>query len=66
MVSVNEKDNCNVVANLVRVELDDDNDTMYLVFHVTNEKLKNKIKKDWMQDIDLKLIDKNLYEVNDE
>jgi hypothetical protein len=48
------------VARAVRVEHDLSNDTIYLVFEVVDEKLKQQIKLDWMQDIELKLIGKEL------
>jgi len=45
------------VARAVRLEHDPKTDTFYLVFEVTDEKFRNKIKKDWTQDIDLKVVD---------
>ena len=48
------------VAVAARVEINDDNGEIYLVFHVTDEDFKNRIKKDWLQDIELKLIGKSL------
>lgn len=57
-----EKDAYKAVATAVRVERDDKTDTMYLVFQVTDEKFKQKVKKDWNQDIDLKIQGKDLIE----
>lgn len=48
------------VAIAVRVEYRSDSDELYVVFEIVNEDLKKKIKQDWTQDIDFKLIDKNL------
>lgn len=48
------------VAVAVRVEYRSDSDELYVVFEIVNEDLKKKIKQDWTQDIDFKLIDKNL------
>lgn len=50
------------VAVAVRVEYRSDSDELYVVFEIVNEDLKKKIKQDWTQDIDFKLIDKNLIE----
>lgn len=61
-----EKDKYKPVATAVRVEYKEDSDTMYLVFEITDEKFKQKIKKDWTQDIDLKLDGKTLKEFNEE
>ena len=44
------------VAIAVRLEHDPQTDTFYLVFEITDEKFRNKIKNDWTQDIDLKII----------
>lgn len=60
-----EKDKYHTVATAVRVEHESDTDRVYLVFEITDEKFKRKIKDDWTQDIDLKLIDKKLVEINE-
>ena len=57
----NNKSNSNVtVAKAVRVEHNEDNDELYLVFEIIDDDFKRRIKKDWMEDIELKLIGKNL------
>ena len=48
------------VATAARIEVNEDTGEMYIVFQITDEEFKNKIKKDWMQDIELKLIGKSL------
>ncbi len=48
------------VAKAVRVEYDSKSDSIFLVFEVTDERLKQQVKKDWMQDIELVLIGRNL------
>ena len=62
---MNEKDRCNVVAKAVRIEHDKSNNEVYLVFHITDEQFKSRIKKDWAQDIDLKIINRELYEFSE-
>lgn len=44
-----------VVAKAVRVEHDTGSDTIYLVFKIVDEHFKQQIKKDWMQEIEVKL-----------
>lgn len=56
-----EKDRYREVAEAVRVEYNKHNDDVFLVFKITDERFKKRIKDDWTQDIDLKIIDKGLY-----
>lgn len=48
------------VAVVVRMEHNPDNDELFLVFQIIDESFKSRIKKDWMQDVELKLIGKHL------
>lgn len=57
-----EIDKYHEVAVAVRLEHNKNTDTFYLVFEITDEKFRNKIKKDWTQDIDLRVIGKKLCE----
>lgn len=50
------------VAKAVRMEHNPNSDAVYIVFEITDEEFKNRIKKDWSQDIELKLIGKTLVE----
>jgi hypothetical protein len=50
------------VAKAVRIEHNPDSGAIYLVFEIVDEDFKNRIKKDWLEDIDLKLIGKDLIE----
>jgi len=59
---MNEKDRYHVVAEAVRVEYIQSDGKLFLVFEITDEKFKKKIKDDWTQEIDLKIIDKKLAE----
>lgn len=52
-----EIDKYQEVATAVRLEHDPKTDIFYLVFQITDEKFRNKIKMDWTQDIDLRVID---------
>jgi len=46
------------VAKAIRVEYDKDKDKLYLVFEITEEKLKRSIKEDWTKNIELYLVKK--------
>lgn len=48
------------VAKAVRVEIDEDTDDVYLVFKITDLKLRQDIRKNWLQDIEFKIIGKEL------
>ena len=61
-----EKDKYHIVAEAVRIEHEKATDTFYLVFEITDEKFRNRIKNDWTQDIDLVVIDRKLAEFKDE
>ena len=49
-----------VVAEAVRVEFEEKSGSVYLIFEITDEDFKNKIKKDWTVDIELELENKKL------
>jgi len=48
------------VAKAIRVEHDPDSDDLFLVFEIVDDDFKRRIKRDWTDDIELKLIGKNL------
>lgn len=48
------------LAEAIRVEYDAQTDEVCLVFLITNEKFKQKIKKDWMADQEVKIDGKYL------
>ena len=50
----------NVVAEAGRIEYEEQTGKLYIVFEVKNEKYKQDIKKNWMNDIEFRLIDKLL------
>ena len=50
-----------IIGEAVRVEFSEKTGEIFLVFNITNEEFKNTIKKDWTQDIELKIIDKKIY-----
>jgi len=49
-----------VVGEAVRVEFEEKSGKLYLVFEIKNEKYKQDIKKNWTEDIEYKIIDRNL------
>ena len=49
-----------VVAKAIRMEHDPDTNKVFLVFEIVEENFKNRIKASWAQDIELKLLGRNL------
>jgi len=49
-----------VIAEAVRIEYEEKSGKLYIVFEVTNEKYKQDIKKNWIKDIEYRLVDKSL------
>jgi len=60
-----EEDKYHTVAEAVRIEHDRRDDTVFLVFKIVDEKFKQKIKNDWLQDLPLVIINKLLSEFGD-
>ena len=60
MSNISKNPNFKVVARAVRTEFESKSDALYLVFEIIDEQFKSKIKKDWSDDIELKIIDKKL------
>jgi hypothetical protein len=58
------KPNEEVVAEAVRIEFEEKTGKLYIVFEVVDEKYKQDIKKNWIQDIEFRLIDKCLVKEN--
>lgn len=59
---MNRKTLNHTIAKVIRIERDPDTDNIYLVFKIVDEGFKQRVKQDWMQDIDVKLIGKDLIE----
>ena len=57
---MDEKSLYGVVATAVRLETDSNTDELYIVFKVVDDDFKNKIKKEWYKDTNLKIVDKTL------
>lgn len=55
-----ENKNNHIVANGVRLELDDNNGDVYIVFKIIDPVFKKKIRESWLDDIELKVINKSL------
>ena len=53
------------VATLIRMEKSEHKDNLFLVFEVTDEDFKQRIKKDWTADISLELVEKELIELKE-
>jgi hypothetical protein len=51
-----------VVAEAVRIEVEEKTGRLFIVFEVKDEKYKQDIKKNWVQDIEYRLVDKLLVE----
>lgn len=49
-----------IVGEAVRVEFEEKTGRLFLVFEIKNEKYKQDIKKNWTDDIEYKIIDRNL------
>jgi hypothetical protein len=54
------KPNEHIVATAIRVEWEETTGKLFLVFEITDEKYKQDIKRNWTEDIEYQLIDKNL------
>lgn len=48
------------VATVVRMEHNENTDELFLVFQIVDEGFKKRIKKNWMEEVPVKLIGKNL------
>lgn len=48
------------VATAVRLEVDENKDDVYIVFLITDEQFKQKVRENWLQDLECKLINKSL------
>jgi len=51
-----------VVAEAIRIEVEDKTGKVFIVFEVKNEKMKKDIIKNWTKDIEYRLIDRSLVE----
>jgi hypothetical protein len=49
-----------ILATAVRVETDLRSDRLFLVFEVIDPEFKRQVKKDWTQDLELKIINREL------
>ena len=54
------KSNEQVIGTAVRIEWEEATGKLFLVFEIVDEKQKQEIKKTWTQDIEFRLIEKNL------
>ncbi len=49
-----------IIGVATRIEIEENSGKLYLVFEITNEKQKQFIKSHWTDDIEFRLIDRNL------
>ncbi len=49
-----------VIGEAIRLEYEEKTGRLFIVFEIKKEKLKQDIKRNWVQDIEYKIIDKNL------
>lgn len=51
-----------VVAEAVRIEVEEKTGKVFIVFEVKNEKMKKDIVTNWTKDIEYRIIDRSLVE----
>jgi len=49
-----------IIGTACRIEYEENTGRLFIVFEIKNEKVKQDIKSNWAQDIEYKIIDKNL------
>lgn len=48
------------IAEAVRIEVEEKTGRVFVVFEITNEKMKQEIKRTWTDNLEFKLIDRCL------
>jgi hypothetical protein len=51
-----------VAAIATRVEIDPDNNQVYLVFKIIDESLKKRVREDWTKDMKFRILGRELIE----
>jgi hypothetical protein len=49
-----------IIGEAVRLEYEEDTGKLFIVFEIKEEKHKQDIKKNWVKDIEFRLVDKML------
>jgi hypothetical protein len=49
-----------IIGEAVRLEYEEDTGKLFIVFEIKEEKQKQDIKKNWVKDIEFRLVDKLL------
>ena len=49
------------VAKAIRLEVDEGKDDVYIIFKITDERFKQKVRAEWEDDIEVKLVNKELH-----
>ena len=57
---MDKKTKLHTVAKAVRLEHNDHNDDVFIVFKIIDEQFKRRIMNDWQQDVEMQLIGKSL------
>jgi hypothetical protein len=52
------KSGMHIVGTAIRMEKE--GDELYLVFHITDQKFKMELRENWLQDVELEIVGKNL------
>lgn len=54
------KPNERVVGEAVRIEYDEKTGKLFVVFEIRDEKYKQDMRKNWTNDLEFRLVDRNL------
>ena len=57
---MDHKSQNHTIAKTIRVEHNPESDSLYLVFEVVDEDFKRRIKQDWMEDIEVRVVGTDL------
>ena len=49
-----------VVAKAIRLEVDESKDDVYIIFKITDERFKQKVRADWEDDVEVRVVNKEL------
>jgi len=54
------RNNEQIIGEAVRIEYDEKTGDLYLVFKIKDEKYKQEVKKNWTEDIEYRIVERNL------
>jgi hypothetical protein len=64
-MEIKMKSNEQIIGEAVRIECEEKTGRLYIVFEIKEEKNKQDIKKNWVQNIEYRLVDKFLVKTNE-